>query len=342
MNRQTIKGKIFHLVLTGVLLFSLGAIALLPQPVSASGENALSFDGTDDYVNCGQDASLDTTEAITVEGWCKRTGSTTGTLAGRYDHADIAKRAWSIRWVSNNYVYFNIGGFSVYSPLPVSDRDWHHFVGTYDRTDIKFYVDGVLKHSAEVTDAILTPAVDVLIGAGYNSAPSLGWPFPGLIDEVRIYNRAITADEVTYSYNSGQGRYTPQSTAGLVGWWHMDEGTGGTIFDETANDNDGTIDGATWVPGFPFPAEAPPISQIVFITPPQTLLVNQASAAMTIQTQDAADNPIPVTENTTINLGFTQLGAQYSESLDPWVPISSIIISEGNSDATFYFKFPSG
>jgi len=38
----------------------------------------------------------------------------------------------------------------------------------------------------------------------------------------------------------------------------MDEGTGGTIGDETANKNDGTIYGATWVDGFPFPSEAPP------------------------------------------------------------------------------------
>jgi len=38
----------------------------------------------------------------------------------------------------------------------------------------------------------------------------------------------------------------------------MDEGTGGTIGDETANNNDGTIYGATWVDGFPFPSEAPP------------------------------------------------------------------------------------
>jgi len=160
-----------------------------------------------------------------------------------------------------------------------------------------------------------------------------GRRWEGTIDEVRIYNRAITTDEVSYNYNSGQGRATPQSTDGLVALWHMDEGTGGTIGGETANNNDGTIYGPAWVAGFPFPSEAPPeaISQIVFTNPERTVLVNEASEVMTIQARDAADNPAPVTENTTIALNSTSGTGEFSAVLDPWVSTSSVTILDTQS-----------
>ena len=167
-----------------------------------------SFDGLDDIINLGQPAALDITEAITVEVWGKRTASTTGTLASRYDHADNAKRAWSIRWVDNNYVYFGAGGLSAHKAFAVSDRDWHHFVGTYDRAIIKLYIDTVLGVTAEGTDALLTPAINTLIGACYNVAPTLVWPFPGLIGEIRIYRGvALNLLGVQQNYLATKWRY---------------------------------------------------------------------------------------------------------------------------------------
>jgi hypothetical protein len=74
VKRETIIGKILYTMLSGILLFSLAAVALLPQTVSASpGEDALLFDGVNDYVNCGNNASLDLTTALTLEVWVKWT-----------------------------------------------------------------------------------------------------------------------------------------------------------------------------------------------------------------------------------------------------------------------------
>jgi hypothetical protein len=74
--------------------------------------------------------------------------------------------------------------------------------------------------------------------------------FPGLIDDVRIYNRALSASEITDLYNGKE-----VSTEGLVGWWAMNEGedgtcTGGTdVCDLSGNANHGTNNGATWLDG---------------------------------------------------------------------------------------------
>jgi hypothetical protein len=78
------------------------------------------------------------------------------------------------------------------------------------------------------------------------------------IDELRIYNRPTTDEEDTYNYGGGAGTYTPFSTSGLVGWWHMDEGTGTLVEDFSTGGNDGTLTGdplPTWVDGKVFSGE---------------------------------------------------------------------------------------
>ena len=170
--------------------------------------NGRLFNGVGDFLNLGQHAGFDITEAITVWGWCKRTASTSGTLAGRYDSADNAKKAWVIRWIDNNYIYWQPAGRNTYKNIPVADRDWHHFVGTYDRVIAKFYVDAVFALSDEGTDPILTPAVDVLVGASFNAAPTTIWHFPGLIGEVGVLDGVDWSQEdVEHNYLVNKWRF---------------------------------------------------------------------------------------------------------------------------------------
>ena len=72
------------------------------------------------------------------------------------------------------------------------------------------------------------------------------------MDEVAIWNDALTAAEVTALYNSGSGLRASSnsgnyaSSANLKGYWKFDEGSGTTLTDQTSNDNDGTISGSTY------------------------------------------------------------------------------------------------
>jgi hypothetical protein len=74
----------------------------------------------------------------------------------------------------------------------------------------------------------------------------------GSIDEVAIWNEALTAAEITALYNSGNelnadANYENySSTPNLVGYWKMNEGSGSTLTDLSGNSNNGTINGATW------------------------------------------------------------------------------------------------
>jgi len=74
--------------------------------------------------------------------------------------------------------------------------------------------------------------------------------FNGLIDEVRVYNRALSGAEIQALYKSGAAKFAPPTNKGLVGYWSMNEGTGTVAGDGSGNGNRGTLTGGpTWVDG---------------------------------------------------------------------------------------------
>lgn len=82
---------------------------------------------------------------------------------------------------------------------------------------------------------------------GQNIHPPHKGFFRGVIDEARIYRRALTAEEIADNYRKrGQGLRDDPS---LVGWWRFDEGEREIAKDSSAFNNDGTIIGASWVEG---------------------------------------------------------------------------------------------
>ena len=99
------------------------------------------------------------------------------------------------------------------------------------------YVNGSQVDTDPQSGSMSNVSQSVMIGA----EPNISDYCNGLIDDVRIYDRALSAQEVQDLYE--EGAYS------LVAHWKFDEGTGSTAYDETANNNDGTITGATWTTG---------------------------------------------------------------------------------------------
>ena len=224
----------------------------LPQP------SFLGFDGGADYVNCGNDASLDITEDITVELWIKGTEQQQQGIVSKYDYSGN-DRSWTLRsgvyhpgkfqvLLSDNGTY-SAGHNKYYeSSKVVFDDTWHHLVFTFDGSEslLKFYIDGKEDTGInEIRDDSITglhvSSADLAIGAQIIGGTPAEF-FEGRIKAVRIYDRALLFDEVKGMYN---GDHT---TTGLVSNWLFEEGEGATLGDGTG-DNDGTITGATWLGG---------------------------------------------------------------------------------------------
>ena len=153
---------------------------------------ALSFDGTTNYVDCGNNPVLNLS-IVTYMAWVKT--STTGIILTRanYDYFAIAPDG---RVQARNYAG------SVFSDSPVADGAWHHVAVTINlptNTAI-FYVDGLPNGARDISSWGGTwNYVKTWVGNRWDYPI----PFNGALDEVRIYNKALSANEIQESFQKG-------------------------------------------------------------------------------------------------------------------------------------------
>ena len=162
--------------------------------------SALRFDGKDDYVEVADDSSLDITDAITIEAWVKPYQ-----LDG-YDNIvtkDLANDDRNYHFTTGGdelWFVFTGGSTHATTSANLAVDTWYHVVLTFSDTNnlIKIYVDGIpktLNTGGTETATASTNTAPLQIGHAYWDSKNK-YPFNGIIDEVRIYNRALTADEI--------------------------------------------------------------------------------------------------------------------------------------------------
>jgi hypothetical protein len=170
---------------------------------------ALSFDGIDDLVTVADANSLDLTTGMTLEAWVYPTAlSGWRTVVIKEVSGDLGYLLYANDSNPRPAGYVRVGGSSRSaagsSGLPLNT--WTHLATTYDGATLRLYVNGTQVGSAGVSGAIQTSTLPLRIGG--NSI--WGEYFSGKIDEVRVYNRALSATEVSADMNSGP--QTPRLT----------------------------------------------------------------------------------------------------------------------------------
>ena len=168
-----------------------------PQWVDGYFEGALEFDQNGEEVEVPFHADLNQ-ETFTISAWVSITPSSTGHRAV-VSCRDVAPRRGYIFYVTpNNDWQFWTGGnnkWNIVSGPAVNVGEWEHIAGVYTDGKQKFYVNGELV--GEIDSALsLNTAQNLLIGAGANEKDTHDFFFKGLIDEVRIYDRELSADEI--------------------------------------------------------------------------------------------------------------------------------------------------
>jgi hypothetical protein len=168
---------------------------------------AISLDGDGDYVDCGLDPKLDITEFLTFTYWIKvvEFDKEWNTVISRGDDSWRSSRAGL-----NNFMEAAVGGTAgnyTYGVTPVDDGEWHHVGWVYDGTMNYLYVDGEVDATEENSGEITVSSFPLYIG---DNSQATGRFWTGLIDDVLIFNRALTQEEIQIVMLSSAGDY-PQA-----------------------------------------------------------------------------------------------------------------------------------
>ena len=178
----------------------------------------IAFDGTDDYAGVPASASINITDKITIGIWVQFTRA----IGGLNDEAIVKGRSSEAQYSIHRHgndgnfrVALWTGAWTVIGDSPDSGSAfvltsdvWWYLTGTYDRTEVSLYVDGVWKNSTNETDAITGDASHGLAMGGIYWSGSISGNAMTNVALAQIYNRALTAAEVLQNYNATKGRFT--------------------------------------------------------------------------------------------------------------------------------------
>jgi len=213
---------------------------------------ALSFDGVDDYVQVSHNPSLSITDAITIEAWIKPSSLTPV-------YQEILSKGGDYNSNNNNYdIYLHYTRVAIHWKNDVYEsltgiliNTWTHIAITIDVPNLisKMYINGNLDKTFTITTVPEANTNPLVIGKYIIGSP---YPFNGLIDEVRIYNRALSEEEIKSHFLAGVRKFYPirfahlRTFPGCVLNLPMEERSGTTVYDQSGFKNHGTIYGATW------------------------------------------------------------------------------------------------
>ena len=162
-------------------------------------DSGCSFDGVDDYIDCGADASLNITGNLTLMAWVNINLNN----ASSFDIISKSVFGDSYRLSKGDspteFLFaLNTGGYiELYGNISPNVGQWYHVAATYDGSFMRIYVNGQQQNTTAKTGNIITSSTKCAIGA-VNGGASNFWP--GSIDEVLIYNRSLSANEVYNHY----------------------------------------------------------------------------------------------------------------------------------------------
>jgi uncharacterized repeat protein (TIGR01451 family) len=166
--------------------------------------SAFSFDGVDDFISIPSSINLVPTAAVSVDLWAK-----IDSIPNEAAHLVDAKITgvpkpdgliYGLFTLSNGRPGFGVTtGATLFSAFAltniVGDGRFHHLAGTWDGSEVRIYVDGVLEGSALTSGSLVSgSAAEIIIGD--HNPPNQGRTVHGLLDEIKIYHRALSASEI--------------------------------------------------------------------------------------------------------------------------------------------------
>ena len=189
---------------------------------------AFQFDGVDDHVRVNDWAGLHLTNGMTIEAWIYPTSQGNHhIIVAKWDlFPGVNQRSFSLSLVpsgqlslglsSNGYDSISAGAAST-NVVPLNQ--WSHVCGTYDGVTMKIYINGVFEAETSFVTGIFPGTTPVGIGGliGGGAPGQAGYTFAGSVDEVGIYNRALSDPEIISLFDAGSaGKCLTQNAPSII------------------------------------------------------------------------------------------------------------------------------
>jgi len=194
-----------------------GGIALVSDRYGNS-NSAYNFNGTDSYITIPHSAEFDLS-SYTLSAWIKprsypdvENGIVEKGIIGDPENHNYSLYMVNTSYFQNFYEY-NSGANNVFCTSAKHDvlDQWYHILGSYDGAELKMYVNGRLEKTTVEANPPGTNPSDLVIGARNDEFVGYKFFFDGVIDEVKVYNRALTEFESIGDY----GNYYPPDSLSL-------------------------------------------------------------------------------------------------------------------------------
>jgi len=346
------------------IFFLSSLLGTAPMAIGAV-NNALSFDGVNDYVTFGSASRLGASN-FTIEVWFRRAGAgvSANTGTGGVVAVPLLARGRGEANGSNRDVNYFLGirpsdnvlvadfeeGATGATPglnhpiagvTPISNNVWHHAAATYDGSAWRLYLNGALEAQLTVNQPVRADSIQhASLATALNSRGIPQGFFRGALDEARIWNYARSADEIASAKN-----LEILSQPGLIGRWGMNGTTGTKIYDSSGNGVTGTLrNGPRRITGFQTRITRGPYLQLG--TPNSVVIRWRTDAASNSRVQLGGrpealtmtfDDPLVTTEHEISLAGLTP-DTQYFYA----VGSTNATLAGGNTNFYFITSPPNG
>jgi len=174
------------------------------------------FNGSSNaYISCGNDQSLNITgTAISMSAWVfnEKTSGIGDVISKGRDYT--SNYGYHLRWYNSNNSVQAIYRLSnnlnnTVGVIGLNLNEWYHIVSTFDGVNGKIYINGQLENTTEQAGSIGNATTQFIIGAHSAGPTGWGYQWKGRIDEVGIWNRVLSPEEINGLYKNGNGLQYP-------------------------------------------------------------------------------------------------------------------------------------
>ena len=174
--------------------------------------SAIGFDPADrNSIDCGNSSSLNITSDITLSVWINwnGTGPAYQHIISRYLAPPNNSYAIILNKADGKIFFYTRFNESIISTIPISTGTWHHIAATWKSGISSLYIDGQLNNSGAKLAPANIPGLNLRIG----NAPSGSYAvfYDGLMDEIGIWNRALSATDIANMYKRGVLALSPSA-----------------------------------------------------------------------------------------------------------------------------------